>query len=128
MLGDEVLGFYLPATPQRPNPELRIVDPDLMSATAASAESYNFELDPSTPGTLDDFLVVVAASSVVENGLIVEAIRDCVRGRYAILAKEILEAEAWNTARAPKQRATTRILVCVVCCRGDEGTAGSLVI
>ena len=100
-----------------------------MSATAASAESYTFELGLSTPGALDDILVVVAASSAVENGLMVEATRGCrTRGKHAILAEEILEAEAWNTARAPKQRATTRILVCVVCCRGDEGTTGSLVM
>jgi hypothetical protein len=36
-------GGLVPATPQRPNPELRIVDPLLISATAASASLYNFD-------------------------------------------------------------------------------------
>lgn len=33
----------IPATPQRPKPELRIVDPLLMSATASSADLKSFE-------------------------------------------------------------------------------------
>ena len=36
-------GMRIPATPQRPKPELRIVDPLLISATASSAESNSFE-------------------------------------------------------------------------------------
>lgn len=34
---------YIPATPQRPNPELRIVDPLLISATTSSAFLNSFE-------------------------------------------------------------------------------------
>ena len=33
-----------PATPQRPKPELRMVEPLLISSTASSAEAYTFDL------------------------------------------------------------------------------------
>lgn len=58
------LVVHTPATPQRPNPELRIVDPLLISATAASASLNSLEPPRSILGARDrngvaEYLVLV---------------------------------------------------------------------
>lgn len=58
-----------PATPQRPNPELRIVEPLLISATAASASLNSFDPPRSIFGASDcvcDFLGAVVKYVLAE--------------------------------------------------------------
>jgi hypothetical protein len=52
-------GSYIPATPQRPKPELRIVDPLLISVTAASASLNTLEPPRSIFGASDSRGAVV---------------------------------------------------------------------
>lgn len=65
MLFSRWLLVHVPATPQRPNPELRIVDPLLISATAASASLNSFDPPRSILGARDcngavvEYLVLV---------------------------------------------------------------------
>jgi hypothetical protein len=85
------LFVHVPATPQRPNPELRIVDPLLISATAASASLYNFEPLRSTLGARDfngvvmEYLVLVLVLNGCQGRTLVRTPRKS-RGRQAVSA------------------------------------------
>ena len=59
-----------------------------MSATAASAESYSFDLRLSTEGAFDNCLIVVGISDAVANERLAHGFRDCcdVTARHATLA------------------------------------------